>query len=62
MTCATPRLDSALEQLATTLRRIDADITTLAPSAPLESKLRASVFHMRIQNTLRELERPQCQH
>lgn len=57
MSSATPKLDAAISDLAVTLRRVDAEITTeRPPNQTIGSKLRALNFQTRIRNTLIELE------
>jgi hypothetical protein len=58
----TPKLDAAMTEFIKTLRRLDAEMTTLAPSASLESQLRATFFRQRIRITLMELESYTCMH
>lgn len=61
---ATPKLNAAVADLASELRRLDARLTLSAdldpPATSLESKLRATQFRARIRQTIKELEIPKC--
>lgn len=60
----TPRLDAARVCLAAQLRMLESRLSAAtkagADDTSLESKMRATIFRVRIRNTIRELETSSC--